>query len=262
MSTIDDVIDGLRDRREPDPWPHADGPFPAGMREAWEGLLPYCTIESVFDDPVVFPLQRVREMDAMTAVAAEVSPTGLLDIGSDKCGGLLCWLRRLPSLKRVCSVEVRGHPCKDLFEASFPDIEFLWVEGSSYEPKNAMDIQNWFLDTAPEVTFFDGDKGGILKDFMRHWRRWDRIHKKPARLFVHDICDPVPREGWEKIKDMLAGLPAMFAASEIVDFSEAREAVQRQHAGVPATSEHENWLRHWGERSCGVGVMSFSGRNE
>lgn len=227
---------------------HTDGAFPPDLMQAWDRFLreDHINVEDVFNDPVVFPLQRVEEWRVMMQLASATHPRTLVDIGSDKCGGLWLWLKCLPSLRNVVSCEIRGVPCAKLFEKQWPNVRFTWIGGSSRSDaaklafKQAMPI---------DVLFIDGDKSRFIDDFDNCLP----CMSDGGIAFMHDITDPAPGEAFEAIA---AGRgTAGFSHARMIDTSSAVRSKLLDDAGIPPRTCHEGWLRHWNGRSCGVGVI-------
>jgi hypothetical protein len=209
----------------------------------------------VFKTDVFFPLQRPHELERMIQIARSINPTTVMEIGADKGGGLYHWCKCLGSVEQVIACEIRGIPYYGLFDKQFPGIEFLWLPKSSYDcPKL---VKDW-LRSSPsggtiDVLFLDGDKSWFYRDFELYLPFMSR----DGIVFVHDITDPAPGEAWENILMR----PERFRFERIIDVSDAEAAVSRQQMGIRSTCPHEDWLRHWQTRSCGVGVIHLDGKH-
>jgi predicted O-methyltransferase YrrM len=236
-----------------------DGPLPPELVPAWERFFDNRLHKSVwqisgicdaaFYDGVLFPLQRRRELARMLEMARIVQPQTIMEIGTDKGSGLLHWCL-LPTARNIIACEVRGTPYSELFERAFPDIDFLWLDRSSLEHDTMTIVQDWLSlegisGTKIDVLFIDGDKSFFDRDFDLY----RPLVSDSGVVFMHDIRDPAPGAAYTKVCNR------GYEHQEIVDVSEADEAVKRMEAGIPSTVEHENWLRHWRGASCGVGVL-------
>lgn len=192
---------------------------------------------SVFDSPLFYPLQRTGEMEKMIQVARAFKPQTIMEIGTDKGGGLYHWCQCLQP-KRVIACEIRGCPYKYEFERAFPKVQFCWVERSSQPPLE----MPW---TRIDVLFIDGDKGAFVEDFDAYLP----LMNKNGVVFMHDVQDNGPKKAFESI--IARGLRHEI----IIDKTDTRQAILRERQGLPPESPHEGWLRHWQGRSCGVGVI-------
>jgi hypothetical protein len=194
--------------------------------------------QEVFDTGLFFPLQRQAEMREMIREAKRVNPRFIMEIGADKGGGIYHWCKCISGVKTIAASEIRGTPYDTLFERAFPDIDFLWF-GSSH-PNH--------LDPAEriDVLFIDGDKSRFTEDFKTYLPNMN-----PAGVvFMHDIKDRSPmRSAFERCKKM------GYRTREIIDVSDSSRALEKQLRGIPSTTPHDAWLRHWGGNSCGVGVI-------
>lgn len=235
-----------------------DAPFPKGMVEWIEGFLSddknrrpgRDVYPEVFNSPLFFPLQRMRETEQMMKMAYSIRPKVVMEIGADKGGGLYHWCKSLRTVERVIACEIRGTPYKKSFQRAFPKIDFLWVEGSSYDPDNVSQVATWLsnsesLQHTIDCLFIDGDKLRFVDDFDCY----RPFLSSPSLVFLHDIQDREPREAFRTLADR--GL----RTTTILDTSESAEALERERQGYPARTIYEGWLRHWKGRSCGVGVV-------
>lgn len=182
-----------------------DAPLPEGLTKAWEEFLASESSRTpgmdlypeVFEHPLLFPLQRMGEAAAMIQIAREYSPKVVMDVGSDKGGGLYHWIKCLPSVQRVIACEVRGTPYNVALQRAFPSIDFLWLPFSSYKASTVDEVK-WFLDDPPatiDVLFLDGDKARFDQDFWLY----ARFMTPRSVVFFHDVADPSPRQAFESV---------------------------------------------------------------
>lgn len=224
----------------------ADAPFPAGLVPAWERLLadparlvldPDSGVcEAAFDDALIFPLQRKRELAKMLAIARRARPKTVMEIGADKGGGLLHWCL-LPTVELVVACEIRGCPYWDLLPRAFPHIHFAWMERPSLPaaaPPKPID-----------VLFIDGDKLGFVEDFDAYLP----LMAPDGVVFMHDVRDREPAKAFGVIQGR------GYRTEVIFDVSEYAEEWEREQQGLPPANPHAGWLRHWRGQSCGVGVI-------
>jgi len=201
--------------------------------------------DDIFRSPCAFPLQRRRELERMIRIARKVEPRVVVDIGTDKCGGLYHWCKCFSTVERVVSIELRGCPCSALFEQHFPTVDFLWIADSSYSDQTVRRVVQFLADQAVDVLFIDGDKGATMHDFATY----SPIVRKGGVVFIHDINEPGhPRETFDE-------LAKTYSTERIVDTTESEEAMERQERYVPIDTAYETWLRYWCGRSAGVGVL-------
>lgn len=223
-----------------------DGPFPDDLLPRWEGLTsrpellkldPVTGVcEAIFDDPLLFPLQRRREMAQMLELVAARRPRFVAEIGADKGGGLAHWAM-LPTVRRVLACEVRGCPYKGEMTWVFPDVDLdFWERSSRPAPGVRQPI---------DVLFIDGDKANFEQDFDA----WLPLMAPGGLVLMHDVADELPGRAFGRV----AGRG--YRHERILDTSEAALALDLQEAGVPPRTAHEGWLRHWRGASCGVGVI-------
>lgn len=237
---------------------HADAPFPEGMVAEIEKFLAgdvnrpngFSVYQDVFKTNLMFPLQRPAELAKMMSMAARMGPKVVMEIGADKGGGLYHWCK-LPSVQTVIACEVRGLPYAHAFEEAFPRIRFLWLHGSSYDPDTARRVAEFMRDrgTTIDVLFIDGDKSAMRVDFDIY----KQLMTRPGLAFVHDVQDPAPSEAFHGIMSDADKLRE--ACETIIDTSDSQWAMQRKADKVESSCPHEDWLRHWAGRSCGVGVV-------
>jgi hypothetical protein len=226
----------------------SDGPLPENLDKIWaEFFSQERSINDLFAHPILFPLQRPREMVEMVRVASEIRPRVLLDIGSDKGGGLWAWLKFLPTLEAVIACEIRGLPYQKQFELAFPKVDFLWLPYSSYKNDTITAVEDWLAIREPsssifkiDVAFLDGDKSWFHKDF----EAYKPLMHTDAVVVFHDIQDPAPRSSFELCRSRGT------TSSTFIDVDDYTHLSGRE----PKT-EHDNWLLHWQGRSCGLGII-------
>lgn len=251
-----------------------DAPFPAGMVEEVERFLaddarrpPGLDLyEDVFKTNMFFPLQRQAELRRMIQIARghdfgwikeavrgeepqSFGPRTVMEIGADKGGGLYHWCKCLSTVKNVIASEIRGTPYCKLFEKSFPNIDFYWLQAS----RTSINQASIGLGDRPEtivflidVLFIDGDKSAFLADFDAYLP----LMNPKGIVLMHDINEPGPmRQAFETVK------ARGYRTEEVIDISDARAEMDRAAVGIPVSCPHAGWLRHWRGRSCGVGVI-------
>lgn len=246
-----------------------DDPFPPNMLQDIKSVLSNDSYraygldvyQDVFDSPTMFPLQRQRELARMIQISRSIAPECVMEIGSDKGGGLYHWCKSISSVKNVIGCEIRGTPYNTLFENAFPHLSFFWLPMSSYEP-GAVHATQKFLSQGNglgrptthgsyekigviDILFIDGDKSYFDKDFDVYLP----LMNPKGIVFMHDIQDKSPRASYEKI------IKRGYRHEEIIDKRDWEESEQRRMDGIAPKSEHESWLRHWEGKSCGVGVI-------
>lgn len=229
-----------------------DGPFPPEMLNCIEeffltdksrtpGMDVY---QDVFDTRLFFPLQRQCETAEMIRIARSISPKVVMEIGADKGGSLYHWIKCLPTVNRVIASEVRGTPYASLFEKEFPTVQFHWTL-SSYRPQNVSAIKDWLGNDTIDVLFIDGNKTTFELDFYTYLPSMSQ----GGIVFMHDITDRCPKEAYINV------INRGYAHRTIVDQTDTHLALERESLGLPPSSPHEEWLRHWKGKSCGVGVI-------
>lgn len=229
-----------------------DDPFPPGMVAELESLMALDLpsgqdlYPEVFAANIIFPLQRQAEMRSMIRKARDVDPRTIFEIGADKGGSLFHWCKCFPNVERIIACEIRGTPYAEAFERAFPNIQFLWLPTSSYDPPVIDRVHSWLDCRKIDVLFIDGDKGAFDKDFDAYLPMMAR----PGIVFMHDIneADSPMRAAFEEKRKGRQ-------SEEIIDLVDTRWAMERKASGQPIMSSHEAWLRHWHGRSCGVGVI-------
>src|SRR5262249_33715906 len=140
----------------------ADSPFPAGMTEhinqfllsdVYPNGLDY--YPNVFESPLMFPLQRQEEARKMLQIARSIAPKTIMDIGSDKGGGLYLWCKAIPSLRSLIACEIRGLPYYQSFENVFTDIRFKWLPYSSTHPHTKLEVSHYLNNSPPQMSTID-----------------------------------------------------------------------------------------------------------
>lgn len=200
--------------------------------------------DEVFNTGTMFPLQRKTELAHMMQLAREIEPKVVYEIGSDKAGGLYHWCKSIPSVKRVIACEIRGTPYAKAFENAFPNIEFLWLNASSYDPVTVQTVERWLRSDKINCLFIDGDK----LEFRRDFDCYLPLMSHPGRVFMHDIQDRSPRDAF------LTLIPD-YRWTEYINTDDTIEAIVRQRQGIPSSCAWEDWLRHWKGKSCGIGTI-------
>lgn len=199
----------------------------------------------IFASDLMFPLQRQQELVRMIQTARTINPTTIYEIGTDKGGGLYHWCKCFPDVKRIIACEIRGTPFSELFEQAFPHVEFLWLPVSSYDVEVVRRVKQWLGENTIDVLFIDGDKSMFQLDFTCY----QPLMSKPGIVFMHDIQDPAPKEAFEAVYSK------GYRTETIIDKSDTDIALGQEQAGLACSSSHEQWLRHWKGKSCGVGVI-------
>lgn len=234
-----------------------DAPFPAGMIEDIKRVVKEDTTASglnlypcVFSAPLMFPLQRKEELKTMLQLARTVKPQVIMEIGADKGGGCYHWLKGIQPA-RFCGIEIRGVPYAPIFSQAFQQIDCFWLGASSYAPETVRDVKRW-LDGATQadkidVLFIDGDKSAFLQDFECYLP----MMREGGIVFMHDVRDPDPGRAFR----VAAQNPRVRSAVQFENTIEVLDSVEREMHSIASESAHENWLRHWRGRSCGVGVL-------
>jgi len=237
----------------PETYPRGDDPLPAELNACFEEFFSaeesrergQDTYDDIFTSPLLFPLQRKRELAHMMQVARdEVSPRVVFEIGADKGGGLYHWCKSLVTVERVICCEIRGTPYRHLFEDAFPNIDFLWLPQSSYSSATRLQVCDWLGDDRIDCMFVDGDKSHFDLDFFTY----RSLMATGGIVFMHDIQDAYPRRGY----DISIQEPSH---EEYINTTESDGACEREKAGTKSSSVHEDWLRHWKGKSAGVGII-------
>ncbi len=230
-----------------------EDPLPAELNDCFEVLFALeherdrgqDVYEAIFSHPLLFPLQRRREMSFMMQEARRIQPRVVCEIGADKGGGLYHWCKSLITVERVVACEIRGTPYSRLFAKAFPEIDFLWIPDSSYEPRSLRVVSDWLGKEKIDCLFIDGDKHAFDKDFWSY----RPMLSDSGIVFMHDINDKPPLAGFNNV------VKAGYRHKKHTDISESKEAMNRQEQGTPSKDVHEDWLRHWKGQSAGVGVI-------
>jgi len=199
----------------------------------------------VFGHPILHPLQRANELTFMLRLLADVQPRSLLEIGTDKGGGLYHFCQTL-NLKQVIGIDQRGCPFGQLFEQAFPKLQFHWVPRHSRATGVVNSVQQFLRGEPLDVLFLDGDELQFREDLEAYW---PLLRKPGGVVFIHDIVNPAPRAAFEAYRKQAR------CYSVLLDTAESREALASQEAGKPAASAYEGWLRHWHGAGCGVGIL-------
>lgn len=231
------------------------GSFPAGMVDDVARFLVGTAdrrdvrdlYEDVFRIPTMFPLQRKNELQWMMNLARSVTPRVIVDVGTDKGGGLYHWAAGLHP-GRIAACEIRGLPYSGAFAVAFPAIDFLWIERSSRDPEAVDGVRRWLGNDRIDVLFLDGDKGAFREDFDAYVG-----HVADGGLvFFHDIQDGGPGGAF-------AACSKHSRVGTVLTCIDTRE-VDGALAIAPADRDaYAQWLAHWAGRSCGVGCLRMKG---
>jgi len=214
--------------------------FLAGESDLPFGLDSY---QRCFASPWFFPLQRRRELERMMRIARKIEPRVVMEIGSDKGGGVYHWVKCLPSVRRMIACDIRGCPYWHAMDCAFPEIDFCWVEGPSRAATSIEIVKEFLADDSIDVLFIDGEKSHFREEFLTY----APLVSARGIVFMHDVVEQPMQRQFEECR---AG-----HHWEIVhDISESRELID-------PTTPYENWLKHWDGRSCGVGVIYGSVRS-
>jgi cephalosporin hydroxylase len=234
-----------------------DAPFPEGMVEEIEEILKQETsipneqdlYPHIFESAMVMPLQRKYEMQQMIRLARSVPHSTVMEVGADKGGSVYTWIKALQP-ERMIACEIRGTPYGQVFNRTFPLVDFCWMEGSSYDPSVVGRIRSWLRGHTIDILFLDGDKTAFDRDFAAYVP----LVTPGGYVFMHDIVpdlDPVPRRAFTWASER----PEVAQALEIIDFSEHEQLAQADRRGSIVGGPYNDWLRYWGPHSCGVGVL-------
>lgn len=242
----------------PSKWELADPPIPGWVGPAWDGFLAAesrrpslaASLDDLFASSM-FPLQRRREMERMLALAPAAQV--LLDVGSDKGGGIYAWIKALPGLRRIAVCEIRGCPYAAAFQRHFPQIDFLFLQASSYDPRTVAKIRRWLAADRFDLAFLDGDKGNFHKDVAAYE---PLVRSGGGYLCLHDVNpgphdEPPPVKVWRELSGRHASASLIYEPAEGL----AAQAWSKAHLGVKPHNSYDGWLRIWGATSCGVGVI-------
>lgn len=223
----------------------ADGAHPDFLLPTIERLFHECegfeeNIEyHSWDTDCFFPLQRRRELAAMMETASSLNPAVIMEVGTANGAGLVHWCL-LPNMRRICAIEIRGTPYMDIFERTFPHIDFLWVAASSHAPEIVAQVKDWLGPDKFDCIFLDGEKSKFLEDFNAYA---PSVHKG-GMVFMHDIAgaEPPARE--------FRRLQCVYPTSTIINVTEVHAIAQRKPLNA-----YEDWVWRWGYNSCGVGIV-------
>lgn len=237
-----------------------DGPFSPTLKDDWAQFFAsehqrpnhISLYPEVFENNAIFPLQRQPEMKWMIETAKLYNPRVVMDIGSDKGGGVYHWCKCCPTVEKVIACEIRGTPYGYEFEKAFPKIRFLWLPFSSKSYTNAMKPVARFLSESGgpqqiDCMFIDGDKSAFQEDFHNYL---PYMNKQRGVVFMHDITDSVPSEAYGHVRQQFPK-----GARTYVNTSELQASLDRQAAGLVPANAYDGWLRHWRGQSCGVGYI-------
>lgn len=228
-------------------------PLPNGLAEQWAQFFSTDTeprgrnvYEPIFSHPLLFPLQRRKELTFMMSTANVLNPRVVFEIGTAKGGGFYHWCKSLPTVKRAAACNINGTPYSQAFSAYFNAIEFLWLPQSSHDPKSLDAVTEWLDKDTIDCLFIDGDKFNSYKDFTTY----QPLMSPDGIIFVHDVQDSIrPKAGYKRM------LAHGHRHMEYVNTEESSTAMARERQGIRAANPHEQWLRHWRGHSCGVGVI-------
>lgn len=210
--------------------------------------------DDIFRNQVFFPLQRKRELQQMIEMARSVCPRTIMEIGACSGASLYHWCKCFPDVRRVIACEVRGCPYAHLFERAFPDISFLWLEESSYDPRTVAQVNEWLGVFRIDVLFIDGEKVRFLEDFQAYLP----YMSSRGVVFMHDQQDNPPCE------QAFAKASLGYRSQRVVDLADwsallyrstvpAKGIVTRESLGQ--LTPYEEWLWYWRGRSCGFGAI-------
>jgi hypothetical protein len=153
----------------------------------------------------------------------------------------------------VIACEIRGTPYSAAFEKYFPDIQFLWLPKSSYDPNTVKEVDSWLHSGIRsgagliDVLLIDGDKSFYDKDFELYLP----MMAPGGIVFFHDITDNPTGEAWRRIRDA----HPEWKSFDLIDTTEALVMLN-----LEPTNNYETWLKHWHGRSCGVGCLFLNGK--
>lgn len=227
--------------------------FPPGLADAWNRFLEtdaqrrrgLDVYPELFAEPILFPLQRKRELTAMMRSARAIQPRIVVEIGSDKGGGFYHWIKCHPAVELAIAIEIRGVPLIEPMARAFPDVIVRGIAGSSYEMATVCAVRE-MLDGRPiDCLFLDGEKCFFNLDFDAYLP----LMRVGGKVFLHDINPHGTDDELAPPVKVFQGLCQKFPGQTIIDASEAAEIDQ------PRTA-YESWLKFWGQRSCGVGILT------
>jgi predicted O-methyltransferase YrrM len=114
-------------------------------------------------------------------------------------------------------------------------------------------VWNFLGEDRIDVLFVDGDKSAFFADHLAYLP----LMAPNGVEFFHDV-----NEAGSPMQQAWSAVAAGRCSKLIVDTSDAEAALKREARGIPPANAHEGWLRHWRERSCGVGVVWLEGSNK
>lgn len=200
---------------------------------------------NVFHNGILFPLQRMRETEAMIKLARMFNPRVVMEIGSDKGGSFYHWVKGFTPAKAI-AVELRGIPFADSFPKAFPDTRFYFVDDSSYTLGTIAKVKAFLGEDTIDCLFIDGDKGGFVKDVQAYMP----MMRKGGLMLLHDVQDVV------NAQDAMRWAQKHGHRTQVIlDTSEYDEIAARERAEFPPADSYEGWFRTWKRTSCGVGVI-------
>lgn len=245
-----------------------DAPLPADLVPQWEKFLSdpsigiidrrdrlalkgaeqgeSLVIDEIFDHPLLYPLQRRREMELMMRFARKRQPKVVMEIGADKGGSFLHWVVSLPTVRKAIAIEIRGTPYADLFRQAFPDVEFLFIPQGSRDPMVRAQVVEFLGEDRIDIAFLDGDKSAFGQDFD-HYR--DLMERERGVMMLHDVNGDAPPVR------VFKSLQQHFRSEMLLDVSEGIEAQERKRKGEKPRTGHDHWNMIWGATSCGVGIV-------
>jgi predicted O-methyltransferase YrrM len=236
-----------------------DAPFPDWIVPDWEHFLSqeHRRGKLVYDELFetnLFPLQRQRELAEVIA-GLRRRPTKIktvMEIGADKGGTLYHWLQNFP-VERAIACEIRGTPYAALFEKTFPEVKFLWLNESSTTASCRDKVAAFLGETPLDMLFIDGDKSHFGDDFDLYVP----LMRGQGVAMMHDINDDnLPMQ-----KDFLkraANYNEMHVVilTEEADQNKCMRLMGRRERETP----HTQWLDIWGHSSCGFGIINVGSR--
>lgn len=223
-----------------------DGPLPQNLLPAWEAFLHHDGYKDIFHDNTLNPLQRKNESRRMLQIANGCEPETVMEIGADKGGSVYLWLTHCSSIRMMIVCEVRGTPYRHLFEERFPDVHFLWLPGSSYDPKTRRHVSDWLEDRDIDVLFLDGDKSHFDTDF----NLYNPMVSNDGVILFHDV------NGHGPMRDAWLDAALQHSGFDFIDIREVAELQRKiNEEGYAPSTQYENWLLYWKGRSCGFGAV-------
>lgn len=234
-------------------------PLPTDLVDDWQRLLsrPQHFSDHICDEVFttsLFPLQRQAEMRQMRRLICERIPLtrSIIDVGSDKGGGVYHWCEWFPSLEKMIVIEPRGTPYAPLFEKAFPSVRFLWITASSHSAATQRTVKEFLGDDKLDIAFIDGDKTATRRDFDTY----APMMRQGGCVLIHDIN----LRGHPQ--DTFRELSATHEHHAIIDLSELPPDYKSiAPTTAPRFPAYDQWLKHWGDTSAGVGVLYITGEN-